>query len=74
MFYAYNVVSGRISEAVMSSMTLFLALLFGGIAIWVGITLMKGGNKPAPRPRPRAVAQAPADPWDAEPLRRGERD
>ena len=37
----------------MTGLIIFLALIFGGIAIWAGINLMKVSRKPAPRPRPR---------------------
>ena len=59
----------------MSGMILFLALLFGGIAIWAGVYMLKGGSKPAPRPRVRPVTQAQpdADPWGVGQMRRGER-
>ncbi|MBI4191639.1 MAG: hypothetical protein HY525_14000 [Betaproteobacteria bacterium] len=59
----------------MTGTIIFLALVFGGIAMWAGISMMKRGNKPAPRPRVRTVAQAQTqtDPWGAAQMRRRER-
>jgi hypothetical protein len=61
---------------VLNGVILILALLFGGIAVWVGVYMAKGSNKPAPRPQPRPVAraEAPTDPWGVERLRRGQRE
>ena len=60
---------------ILSGVILILALLFGGIAVWAGVHMVKGSNKPAPRPPPRPVARAkgPTDPWGVERLRRGQR-
>lgn len=59
----------------MTGMIVFLALLFGFIAIWAGISMMGGSGKSPPRQRPRAAspAAAPTDPWGARQMRRGER-
>jgi hypothetical protein len=53
---------------------IFFALMFGGIAVWAGLYIIRDSNKPAPRPRPRPGTRAKtADPWDIEQLRRGQR-
>lgn len=59
----------------MTSLITFLALLFGGIAVWAGMHLLRGSRKPKPRPRsrPAAPANEPSDPWGVGRMRRGER-
>ena len=57
----------------MTGLIVFLALVFGGIAIWA-ILHLKSAPKPQPRrPRPAASQAGPADPWGVANMRRGER-
>jgi hypothetical protein len=49
-----------------------LALLFGGIAIWAGIRMMKAGNKTTPRPR--VIAPSPTDARGSMIVRQRERE
>lgn len=56
----------------MTSVSIFLALVFGGIAIWAAIRLIKIIRKPASRPH--VIERSPADPWGAGQMRRRERD
>lgn len=58
----------------MTGIVLFLALLFGGIAIWAGINLLRANRKPAARPRLRIIAPSPTDPRGALMMRQRERD
>lgn len=44
----------------MTVASVFVALLFGGIAIWIGIRLIKVMRKPASQPQDLAP---PLDPW-----------
>ena len=37
----------------MNGMIVFLALLFGGIAVWAVVNMLKSGKKSAPKPRAR---------------------
>jgi len=53
---------------------IFFALLFGGIALWAGINMVRDSNKPAPRPRPRPRSKSHSiDPWQIDRLPRGQR-
>jgi hypothetical protein len=60
---------------ILNGVILILALLFGSIAVWVGVYKTKGSTKPAPQPPPRPVArgEGPTDLWGVERLRRGQR-
>lgn len=58
----------------MTGIILFLALLFGGIAVWAGIQVFRANRKPASPPHPRVIAPSPTDPWGAMMLRRRERE
>ena len=58
----------------MNSLIIFLALIFGGIAIWAGINLMRVNRKPAQRTRPRVIAPSPTDPLGAARVHGDERD
>ena len=55
----------------MTVTSMFLALLFGGFAIWICIRLIKVMRKPASQPQ--GVAPMPADPWGEARMRRRER-
>ncbi len=58
----------------MTGIIVFLALLFGGIAVWAGIQAFRADRKPAARPHPRVIAPSPTDPWGALMARRRERE
>jgi hypothetical protein len=59
----------------MTGLITFLALVFGGIAIWAAMHLKRIARKPTPRRRasPSAPSAGPADPWGVANMRRGER-
>jgi hypothetical protein len=54
----------------MTSLILLFGLMFGIIAVWAGIALLKPDRKPKPR-RP-IVARRASDPWGVTQMRRGE--
>lgn len=56
----------------MTVVSVFVALLVGGIAIWVGIRLINVVRKPVSQPQ--GVAPSLADPWGEGRMRRRERD